>query len=30
MTTEKMVAEELEGYEDDKKKVRFRLMPFVW
>lgn len=27
---EKMLVEELEGYADYKKKVRFRLIPFVW
>ncbi len=27
---EKMLVEELEGYEDYRKKVRYRLVPFVW
>jgi protein-S-isoprenylcysteine O-methyltransferase Ste14 len=27
---EKMLTEELEGYADYKKKVRYRLMPLVW
>lgn len=27
---EKMMIEELEGYEDYKKKVKYRLLPFVW
>jgi len=27
---EKMLIEELEGYADYKKKVRYRLIPFVW
>jgi protein-S-isoprenylcysteine O-methyltransferase Ste14 len=27
---EKMLTEELEGYEDYRKKVRFRLLPLVW
>ena len=27
---EKMLVNELEGYEDYKKKVRYRLIPFVW
>lgn len=27
---EKMLVNELEGYEDYKKKVRYRLVPFVW
>ena len=27
---ENMLANELEGYEDYKKKVKYRLVPFVW
>jgi len=27
---EKMLVEELEGYADYKKKVKFRLIPFIW
>ncbi len=27
---EKMLAEELEGYDEYRKKVRYRLIPFVW
>jgi len=27
---EKMLVNELEGYEDYKKKVTYRLLPFVW
>ncbi len=27
---EKMLVQELEGYEDYKKKVRYRLIPFLW
>ena len=27
---EKMLAEELEGYSDYRKKVRYRLIPHVW
>ena len=27
---EKMLTEELEGYADYKKRVRYRLIPFVW
>jgi protein-S-isoprenylcysteine O-methyltransferase Ste14 len=27
---EKMLTEELDGYEEYKEKVRFRLIPFVW
>jgi protein-S-isoprenylcysteine O-methyltransferase Ste14 len=27
---EKMLVNELEGYEDYKKKVKYRLVPFVW
>ena len=27
---EKMLVNELEGYEDYKKKVKYRLIPFVW
>lgn len=27
---EKMLTEELEGYEEYKKKVKYRLIPFVW
>jgi protein-S-isoprenylcysteine O-methyltransferase Ste14 len=27
---EKMLVEELEGYEDYKKKVKYRLLPLVW
>lgn len=27
---EKMLVNELEGYEEYKKKVRYRLIPFVW
>ena len=27
---EKMLINELEGYEDYKKKVTFRLIPFIW
>lgn len=27
---EKMLANELEGYEDYKKKVRYRLLPYIW
>ena len=27
---EKMLMDELEGYEDYKKKVKYRLIPFVW
>ncbi len=27
---EKMLVEELEGYEEYKKKVKYRLVPFVW
>nr|WP_209583918.1 isoprenylcysteine carboxylmethyltransferase family protein [Methanobacterium aggregans] len=27
---EKMLTEELEGYADYKKKVRYRLIPHVW
>ena len=27
---EKLLAKELEGYEEYKKKVRYRLIPFIW
>jgi protein-S-isoprenylcysteine O-methyltransferase Ste14 len=27
---EKMLVEELEGYDEYKKKVKYRLIPFVW
>jgi len=27
---EKMLEKELEGYEDYKKKVKYRLLPFIW
>ena len=27
---EKMLANELEGYADYKKKVKYRFIPFVW
>ena len=27
---EKMLAEELEGYKDYKKKIKYRLLPIVW
>jgi protein-S-isoprenylcysteine O-methyltransferase Ste14 len=27
---EKMLSAELEGYDDYKKKVKYRLIPFVW
>jgi protein-S-isoprenylcysteine O-methyltransferase Ste14 len=27
---EKMLLEELEGYDDYQKKVKYRLIPFVW
>jgi protein-S-isoprenylcysteine O-methyltransferase Ste14 len=27
---ERMLVNELEGYEDYKKKVRYRLIPFIW
>lgn len=27
---EKMLIDELEGYEDYKKKVKYRLFPYVW
>jgi protein-S-isoprenylcysteine O-methyltransferase Ste14 len=27
---EKMLADELEGYEEYKKKVRYRLIPYIW
>ncbi len=27
---EKMLAEELEGYEDYQNKVRYRLLPYIW
>jgi protein-S-isoprenylcysteine O-methyltransferase Ste14 len=27
---EKMLTEELEGYADYKKKVKYRLIPHVW
>jgi protein-S-isoprenylcysteine O-methyltransferase Ste14 len=27
---EKMLSDQLEGYEDYKKKVRYRLIPFLW
>jgi protein-S-isoprenylcysteine O-methyltransferase Ste14 len=27
---EKMLVEELEGYEEYKKKVKYRLIPFIW
>jgi protein-S-isoprenylcysteine O-methyltransferase Ste14 len=27
---EKMLADELEGYEDYQKKVKYRIIPFVW
>jgi len=27
---EKMLVNELEGYSDYKKKVRYRLIPYVW
>jgi protein-S-isoprenylcysteine O-methyltransferase Ste14 len=27
---EKMLVNELEGYADYKKKVKYRLIPFVW
>jgi len=30
MGEEKMLVNELEGYEDYKKKVKYRLIPFVW
>lgn len=30
MGEEKMMIEELEGYEEYKKKVKYRLIPFVW
>lgn len=27
---EKMLVNELEGYEEYKKKVKYRLIPFIW
>ncbi|OPX84238.1 MAG: hypothetical protein A4E53_04014 [Pelotomaculum sp. PtaB.Bin104] len=27
---EKMLLNELEGYEEYKKKVKYRLIPFIW
>ncbi len=27
---ENMLVNELEGYEDYKKRVKYRLIPFVW
>ncbi|HWQ72683.1 MAG TPA: hypothetical protein VN370_10225 [Desulfitobacteriaceae bacterium] len=27
---ERMLIKELEGYEDYKKKVKYRLIPFIW
>ena len=27
---EKMLVQELEGYAEYKKKVKYRLIPFVW
>jgi protein-S-isoprenylcysteine O-methyltransferase Ste14 len=27
---EKMLAEELEGYKDYKKQIKYRLLPFIW
>jgi protein-S-isoprenylcysteine O-methyltransferase Ste14 len=27
---EKMLLSELEGYEDYRKKVKYRLIPFIW
>jgi protein-S-isoprenylcysteine O-methyltransferase Ste14 len=27
---EKMLVEELEGYADYRKKVKYRLIPFIW
>ena len=27
---EKLLAKELEGYSEYKKKVRYRIIPFVW
>ncbi|NLI12542.1 MAG: isoprenylcysteine carboxyl methyltransferase, partial [Peptococcaceae bacterium] len=27
---EKMLADELDWYEDYKKKVRYRLFPYIW
>jgi len=30
MGEEKMLADELDGYADYKKKVKYRLLPFVW
>ena len=30
MGEEKMLVEELDGYEDYKKKVKYRLIPYIW
>ena len=30
MGEEKMLIEELEGYEAYKQKVKYRLIPFIW
>ena len=30
MDEEKLLCAELEGYEEYKKKVKYRLLPFVW
>jgi protein-S-isoprenylcysteine O-methyltransferase Ste14 len=30
MGEEKMLVEELEGYVDYKKKVKYRLIPYIW
>lgn len=27
---EKMLAEELEGYKEYQKKVKYRLIPYIW
>ena len=27
---EEVLSRELEGYEDYKKKVRYRMLPFIW
>jgi protein-S-isoprenylcysteine O-methyltransferase Ste14 len=27
---ERMLVDELEGYDDYKKRVKYRLLPFVW
>jgi protein-S-isoprenylcysteine O-methyltransferase Ste14 len=27
---ERMLAHELEGYDDYKKRVKYRLLPFIW